>query len=149
MNIPKALKVKNRLVGNVTKLQEIVKRENSRRSDNTSTVNVEHTIASLTAERVKLTSLKAAIAVASAPISLKLSQLSETKTYINWLTALPTRDGIEKVAFGAKEVEDYEWKAYYTRAKLDEELNLEQQKVNALQDEVDEYNTKTQVSWVE
>ena len=38
MKIHKALKVKNRLAGEVARLMEILKRENSRRSDDTSTV---------------------------------------------------------------------------------------------------------------
>jgi hypothetical protein len=47
MKIHKALKVKNRLIGEVNKLREIVRRENSRRNDDPSTVNVPETIENL------------------------------------------------------------------------------------------------------
>ena len=40
MNIAKALKVKNRLIGQIQKQQDIVMRENSRRNDNPSTIDV-------------------------------------------------------------------------------------------------------------
>jgi len=149
MNIAKALKVKNRLVGEVAKLQEIVRRENSRRNDNTSKVDVAKTVETLNTTREKLIQLKAAIATASAPVSVKLANLSETKSFINWLATLPTRDGDEKVAHGTKEVETYTWKAHFTRQALDDLLGTEQKKVETLQDEVDEYNAKTQVDWVE
>jgi len=149
MNIAKALKVKNRLIGEVTKLQEIVRRENSRRNDNTSKVDVAAMLCQLDDTREKLIQLKAAIAIASAAISEKLVRLSEKKTYVNWIDSLPTRDGKEKVALGTKEVETYEWKAYYNRQALDELVIGERKAIEKLQDEVDEFNAKTTIAWVE
>ena len=39
MNLAQALKLKNRLAGELVRQQEIVKRENARRSDNVSSVD--------------------------------------------------------------------------------------------------------------
>jgi hypothetical protein len=148
MNISKALKVKNRLAGEVSKLQDIVRRENSRRSDNPSKINVEEAYGSLFNIINSLIALKSSISRASAPISDKLSQLSELKTHVNWVSSLPTREGVEKVSYGhSKDVHDYEWTAFFNRERLDAEVETLQEEINKLQDEVDDYNAKTSVDY--
>ena len=65
MNISKALKIKNRLVGELVKLQEIAKRENSRRNDNISKVDCGEVFNQIGVTRTKLVALKSAIVEAS------------------------------------------------------------------------------------
>jgi uncharacterized protein Veg len=148
MNIAKALKVKNRLAGEVSKLQDIVRRENSRRNDNPSKVNVEESYSSLFNTINSLIALKASISRASAAIADKLSRLTELKAHINWINSLPTREGIEKISYGhSKDVHDYEWTAFFNRERLDAEIEVLQDEINKLQDEVDDYNAKTSVDY--
>lgn len=146
MNISKALKVKNRLIGKISSLMEIIKRENSRRNDNPSTVNVEDLFVELSKTREKLVNLKAAIVMASAPIARSLASLSEIKDHINWMRSLPTREGQEIIHIGASQSIGYNWSSFVNREKLDLLLKSHQDEIDKLQDEVDEFNAKTQVN---
>ena len=146
MKIHKALKVKNRLAGEVAALQEIFKRENSRRSDNPSQVDVVGVDGQLDAKRKELYQLKGAIAQATAPITPKLAELEEAKAEKNFLSGLPTREGEEiSNALGGREIVKYQWAAYVNRSNLDCRLATVQDKINTLQDEVDDFNAKTDV----
>ena len=146
MNVSKSLKVKNRLTGELAKLQEVAYRENSRRNDNLSKVDVAGVFAEIASTRNKLVNLKAAIVQASAPIAESLARLTELKGHINWLSGLRVREGEEKVSYG-DQVETYTWTAYLNRERLDEQIGLTQMATEALQDEIDEFNAKTQVNW--
>ena len=146
MKIHKALKVKNRLAGEVAGLQEIFKRENSRRNDNASQVDASKVKNSLDAKREELFKLKGAIAQATAPITPKLAELEERKAEKNFLSGIPTREGEEvNNALGGRELVRYQWSATINREGLDELLTKAQENINKLQDEIDEFNAKTDV----
>ncbi len=145
MKIHKALKVKNRLAGEVSNLQVIFCRENSRRSDNPSKVDVAEVEAALGSKRKELYSLKGAIAQATAPIQPKLAELEERKAEKSFLSGLPTREGRETVLNGREVPLEYLWSAYVNRQSLDVELEGLQVRINNLQDEIDEFNAKTDV----
>lgn len=150
MNISKALKVKNRLIGEINRLQELVKRENSRRNDNASSVNVAETVCLLEVTREKLVSLKGAVNESSAPISQKLADLAETKSQINFYNSIPSREGEELTLIGSnREKLSYMWTAYLNREKLDAKVVELQKKTNNLQDEIDNFNARTQVNFSE
>jgi gas vesicle protein len=150
MNISKALKVKSRLAGEIVRLQNIIKRENSRRSDNISTVIVAREFVKLIETREKLISLKSAIALATAPLSEKLIRLAETKSEMNFYQSLPTREGTEVDIYGSsREKLTYEWTAYNNRQRVDEITEELQDEINTLQDEVDDFNARTQVEFSE
>lgn len=146
MKIAKALKVKNRLAGEVASLQEIFKRENSRRSDNPSKVDSEEVLKNLSEKRSDLIDLKGRISVASAKIAHKLVGLFELKLEKNFLASLPTREG-EEVTFVGRDQEKlvHVWQAYVNREKLDKLLTKAQDQINSLQDEIDAYNGCTDV----
>ena len=149
MNISKALKVKNRLIGELAKQQEIARRENSRRSDNPSSVDVEKIFSTIQQTRLSLVTLKQAIVKASAAIAYELADLAEVKQYINWISGIQVREGEEKVAYGqTKEAEVYKWTAHINRATLDTLLEQYQKQANNLQDIIDDFNAKTQVDWL-
>lgn len=150
MNISKALKVKNRLIGEVNRLQQILSRENSRRNDNPSEVNAEETANLLIETRQKLISLKGAIGEASAPLSKKLSFLTEQKAAINFYNSLPTREGEELTLVGAnREKLAYQWTAYLNRESVDSIVKELQNSINETQDQIDDFNARTQVNWAE
>lgn len=146
MNIAKALKVKNRLVGDIKKYQEIAYRENSRRSDNPSKINVEEVFTALNKTRMTLVQLKTAIVKASAPIAYELTALAEVKQILYWISTIPTREGDEKVSYGmSNEPEVYKWVAHVNREKLDMIVIALQQDANDLQDKIDDFNATTQI----
>lgn len=150
MNIAKALKVKNRLVGELNRLQEIFKRENSKRDDNPSQVKAEDAYNDVLNAFEKVVEIKGAINKATAGISDKLAALAEYKQYLNFIRGVPTREGIEETSLGySQTIRAYVWTAYLNRKSLDEKILHYQKKVDELQDEIDEYNTKTQVDFTE
>lgn len=150
MNISKALKVKNRLAGEVSRLQDIFKRENSRRNDNVSQVDPKAAYEAVITAFDKLVQLKGAINRATAKIAPKLAELAEYKTYLNYIQSVPVREGPETVqgSYG-KDPLSYIWKAFLNRAAIDEKVAHYQEKINALQDEIDEFNAKTKVDFSE
>ena len=148
MNISKALKVKNRMVGEINRLREIFRRENSRRNDNPSKVNVAEIEASLFTAVNNLIKLKGAINKASALISEKLALLAETKAEINFLESVPSREGEELTLIGSnREKLSYQWTAYRNKEALDKKISQNQGLVNLIQDEIDDFNAKTQVEF--
>lgn len=150
MKIHKALKVKNRLAGEISKLQEILKRENSRRSDNPSTVNCEEIYKNYQDVAGKLIQIKSSISRASAGIASSLSKLSECKNQLNYLNSLPTRRGVEAVFIGRdQEKLEYTWDTFLSREDIDKLTSELQLAINNLQDEIDNYNSSTDVDYLE
>ena len=148
MKIHKALKIKNRLAGEISTLQSILIRENSRRSDNLSKVDAQQVDAELSAKRIELWRLKGAIAKATSAIVEKLAFLEETKSEIKFFSSLPNREGEEIVnALGGKEIVKYTWTATFNRQFIDKKLVELQNNINSLQDEIDEFNAKTDIPY--
>lgn len=146
MKITKALKLKNRLAGEISGLQGVISRENSRRDDNPSKVDVSSEFEKLNSKRKELIDLKGRIARATAPIAPKLAELSELKSSITFVSGLPTREGEELVGTLSKEsVLKYKWTAFMNRERVDKEVVKLQESINSLQDEIDEFNATTDV----
>jgi hypothetical protein len=150
MNISKALKVKNRLVGEVARLKLILQRENSRRDDNVSTVDRDKVHDELLQTVDKLINLKAAIGAATAPISVELATLAENKAMTSFYSSLPCREGEEKTLIGSnREVLTYQWDAFINREKIDAIVVALQKSINDTQDKIDDFNARTKVEWAE
>ena len=146
MKIHQVLKQKNRLAGEVASLEAIARRENSRRSDNPSTIECGKIFAELTKTRKLLVEIKGAIAKASAPIAEKLALLAEGKAEKTFLESLPTREGVELVTVShGLPPERLEWKAERNRALVDALRAAAQVRINELQDEIDLFNAVTDI----
>lgn len=150
MNIAKALKVKNRLVGEVNRLKEIIRRENSRRDDNPSKIDVNSVVEEFLKASTRLSILKGEIQKANVGIFDSLALLEESKNSLNWLKTLPTREG-EEVDFIGRDQEKltHKWTAYYNQERLDKEVKKLEDFISLLQDGIDEYNAKTTVNFKE
>lgn len=146
LKLHSALKLKNRIAGEIARLQNIVKRENSRRDDSTSQVNVADTLNFIEANVTRLTKLKAAIAKANTGIYEVLAMMEETKSLIAFYQSLDTRDGKETVYVGGPDgYVTYTWKAFLNREAVDEKVRSLQEVVNNLQDAVDTYNASVEI----
>ena len=139
-----ALKVKNRLAGEVARLQSILARENARRNDNTSKIVCADISIQLDAARKKLLSVKTEIAKANVPIYAALAELEETKAAIAFYQGLPNREGTEVVYTHTGNLE-YTWASYLNREKIDALVIELQERVNNLQDEIDTFNAGASV----
>ena len=150
MKLNKALKVKNRLIGELNRTRQLIRTENSRRSDSVSKFDLSELQGNLIKLENKFTDLKTKIAEATAPISRQLTKLTFLKDNINFYNTIPTRKGVEKVAYGnSSTIEEYTWTAYFDRESIEAFVSDFQKEIDELQDEVDEFNAKTDIEFVE
>jgi hypothetical protein len=142
VNLAKALKVKNRLAGELTRLRNVLKRENSRRNDNPSKIDPKEVDVSIKQIIAKLVATKSAITRANIDIYSTLVKLEEAKSEISYLQTLPVKEGVEKTAIGynTREVIEYNWTAYLNQSSVDNRVKDLQTQADELQDEVDSYN---------
>ena len=135
MNISKALKVKNRLLGEFNSLKGILHRENSRILCS-SEITRSEVEARMLEKLDELMKMRAVI------------KLSELKSLHGFYSALNTRDGEEIITarYGNTEPTKQIWDAHINRDRLDKKLQEMQEQINALQDEVDEFNARTTVT---
>jgi hypothetical protein len=152
VNLSKALKIKNRVAGELCRLQTIFARENSRRNDNASKVDRTSLHEEVQNKRKQLLQIKTAIATANVGIYLEIARMEELKSYKKFMSALPTKEGEELVNLNKetiwgkmdtlKEREKvvYVWDAFFNQEGLDGELKSLQSEMDACQDRIDEYN---------
>lgn len=147
MNLAQALKLKNRLAGELVKQQQILQRENARRSDSVSKVDRERTWNNIRELSARLGELKGKITQANIGIYPSLERMAELKSRIAYLNSLPKREG-EEVTFVGRDQEEkkYHWNSFINQESCDAMVAELQEKINELQDKVDEYNATTQIA---
>jgi len=141
MKLVNALKVKNRIAGEVTRLSGIIKRENSKVIGSTSAVDMKAVSDEYKDSIEKLINIKAAIAKANADIYEKIDRMSEYKSLIKFYIELDTKDGRYRIS-GDYGKDSYveEYKAFYKQEDIDRMVKDLRLKIEALQDEIDEFN---------
>lgn len=146
MNLSQALKQKNRLAGELVRQQQILQRENARRSDSVSKVDRSAVWAKIQQLSEELGVLKGKITTANIGIYPLLERMAELKSRIGFLNTLPKREG-EEVTFVGRDQEKvtYTWDSLINQQKTDEMVAGLQVDINTLQDQVDAYNATTQV----
>ena len=146
MKLNQALKVKNRLAGDLVRQQQILQRENARRSDSVSKVDRSKVWENILAISDKLGELKARIATANVGIYPKLERMAELKARIAYITGLHKRDG-EEITFEGlqREKVTYTWTSEINQEKADALVAQLQEQIAQLQDEVDEYNATYEI----
>lgn len=147
MNLSQALKQKNRLAGELVRLQNILQRENSRRSDNPSKVDRREIWGKITEISDQLGELKAKIAAANVPIYSKIERMAELKARIAYIQTLSKREG-EEVSFIGRDQEKltYVWSAIpFNQERADLEIGKIQVQIDQYQDAIDTYNSQTPV----
>lgn len=146
MKLSQALKVKNRLAGEISRLQQVLQRENARRSDNVSTANRPEVYSKILTISKELGELKAKITTANIGIYAKLERMAELKSHIAFLQSLPKREGKELVILtGDQKPLEYIWNSFITQTICDEKVAELQLQIGELQDQVDLYNSSTEI----
>lgn len=150
MKLSKALKVKNRLVGELNRLNGILRRENARRSDSVSKVDRQETWGDALEVSERLGVIKAQIAEANVPIYSKLERMTELKSRIAFIESLDKREG-EEVSFIGRDQEKmvYTWDSFINQEEADRLVAELQEEIEALQDEVDDFNAVTTIDFEE
>jgi hypothetical protein len=147
MKLSKALKQKNRIIQRLNDVKETLRRENARRNDNPSTVDKKglwDEILDLTQELVEI---KSKICAANIGIYRKIAEMDECKSQIVYVQNVPRRVGPELVKIGGfgDTVKEYTWESFITNEFVDDEVEKLQARIAVLQDEVDDYNAKTDI----
>jgi cell fate (sporulation/competence/biofilm development) regulator YmcA (YheA/YmcA/DUF963 family) len=149
MNIAQALKEKNRLLKQFDKLRIQITENNRYRSDDiTNRPSMQKLISEFTNLIEKISSLRQTIAVASGPIQEKIARVGLEQQYLALLTNLDTNQLPEQatVAFGqpSKEIPVV---VNIDRAQKEEAMRLAQDHIDNLQDDIDNFNAVTQVTY--
>lgn len=156
VTLSQALKLKNRLAGEVARSREIVQRENSRKESTPVRADVraafEH---SITRSR-ELAAFKGVIAAANAGVTGpdvgiygKLNLQAELRGLISFVKALDTKEGeeVERVGFLSRdEASRTVYVAVINREEVDRLVSLYQQEIERLQDEIDEFNASIRIA---
>lgn len=146
MKLAKALKEKNRLVGELCRIKGIIQRENSRNERSTSTVDRAALWKQLDEVTTQLVTLKAAIFKANAGIYGTVVTMGELKSRAEWIKSISTVDGVvEQPNFRSENVTTTKWDAHIKQEGIDN-LTVElQKKIAELQDVLDTYNATVEV----
>lgn len=146
MKLSQALKLKNRLAGELVRQQQILQRENARRSDSKSNVDREAIWKEVLRLSDELGALKGRITQANIGVYPMLERMAELKSRIAYVQSLPKRED-EEVQFIGRNQEKltYQWNSFITQEKSDAMVQEIQEQINNLQDKVDAYNATTEV----
>jgi len=146
MKLYKALKERKNLIGEIAKLKHQIKEKNSylEGSKNGENFDAYKAYEELLSKVDELTGLKFVINEANREIQAKIYALGECKALIAFWNEVSVVDGTQMVGYGDK-VQNYNVK--FTENQRDVKVKAFQIKVDALQDEIDEYNFNTDIPW--
>ena len=144
--LARALKKKNRIAGRLHHVQELVQKENRKIKDSPRTLSPEDLAAE--AERLsgQLIAVKTAIAKANAGIVGTIVELEEVKSLLAFFREVPADDDLEILEgrFGSQRT-IVEWDVAMDKSDLLAKRGELQERADALQDKLDEYNVRTKV----
>lgn len=144
VSLARALKEKNRIAGRLRKAQELVKKENRKVSGSPRAVDVAATLAESERLSALLAAVKAAIAKANDGIVATIVELEEVKSMIAFLGSVNTDDEVEVERDYRGNVER-RWDVAVRQPEILAKTTALQERADALQDALDEYNAKTRV----
>ena len=144
VSLARALKEKNRIAGRLRKAQELVKKENRKVAGSPRAVDVVATLAEAERLSALLAVVKAAIAKANDGIVASIVELEEVKSMIAFLGSVNTDDEVE-VERDYRGTVERRWDVALRQPEILAKTTALQERADALQDALDEYNAKTRV----
>jgi len=146
MKLYKALKLRKSLIGEITKLKTQIKEKNSylKGSKNGEKFSVETAYLELLDKIKELTSLKYIINEANREIQAQIYLLGEYKALIAFLNEVSVVEGSQVIGY-SDNVQNYV--AQFDEEKRNLLVKSFQTKVDAIQEELDEYNFNTEIPW--
>lgn len=147
MKLSKALKLKNKLAGDVAQGQKLITEANVAEGGNARPHDVRQLYKELEENQRRLVHVKAAIASANEGIWARIFEMAELKARIAFLRALPTKHGKHLVEgrYGSESVER-EYHSELSAAWVEAEVKGLQARIERMQDEVDEHNAVKEVN---
>ena len=146
MKLSKALKERKNSVGEISKLKQQIKDKNSYLEGSKNGENFEagKTYGELLDKISDLCGLKVVINEANREIQARIYLLGEYKALISFWNEVSVVEGAQMSGYGDK-VTNYCVK--FTEAERDNMVAEFQKKVDAIQEELDEYNFNTEIPW--
>lgn len=144
VKLSKALKLKNRLTGEIARLRQLLSKENlkapgAKRNYDCLDINSE-----MNSKIKQLIKLKTAIVKANVGVYEKILQMEEVKSLIKYYESFQCEGSTR--SFNGKEYVDVELEPTIDRLTVDKELLTLRKMAEDLQDEIDEFNAMT---WIE
>lgn len=137
ISLAKALKLKNRLAGRLSKTQDDIQLYNSVLAEQAKQVDVPGLIKLRDEICDQMIALKTKIVVANSEIQGDLIRQGELKSKLTWLAGINTRDGKERHGYQNTEVV---WVATLKKADIDAETRRLEAEIDAIQDKLDTFN---------
>ena len=140
MKVSRALKLKNKLAGEVAHFKAFLLAQNARPVKQPFDYNNAEVLANLRARLHELVKVKTAIAVVNSAIYEKIFQLAELKGPIAKLNELDTRQGIIVDHDHYRERAEVEYVAQIKKVEVDRLVAELQGQIQSIQEELDEFN---------
>jgi hypothetical protein len=140
MKLAKALKSKNQLAGELTKLKELIGTQNVRTTKQKFDYDNRELFAQAKLKIDEMVKVKTAIAIANGEIYARIFRLAELKGLVTTFKALETRSGIHREPMGYNTFEDVEYAAQFSKVETDRIISELTQEIQDLQDSLDEFN---------
>jgi hypothetical protein len=153
ISLAKALKIKNRLVGELASLQAVARQHNSLpiESRGEKSVSLDKVWEDIQNTSNRIVELKSKIAVATAQIAPFLVDLAETKSTISFLETLPIKEGKEdtQIGYGVNSsLKTVVWNSFIDEASKNKLVKENKNRLDLLQDKIDEFNAVTKIDFV-
>jgi predicted nucleic acid-binding Zn-ribbon protein len=142
INLAKALKLKNRLAGRISKLDADIQAYNSV-AEGKERLDVPALIEERSALIRRMVDLKVAISEANRPIQRAIFELAELKAQIDLLSKLNTQHGPAVEGFSGTVVQ---YTAQLRKGTVDREVRRLEGEIDRLQDRLDAFNHETTIA---
>ncbi|MCQ2378880.1 MAG: hypothetical protein MJ016_06695 [Victivallaceae bacterium] len=142
VSLARALKERSRLAGKLKTDFQIINRENSVVKGSNRSFDLHAVLEDAYRVHERLIALKKVITGANAPIAGKLAEMDEIKSMLAYLADVNTTEGYEQRNYGSDTILK---EVVVTAAEVQNRMDLLQAKIDALQDELDEFNAATKV----
>ena len=141
ISLARAFKERARLNQKIISALNLIKEENSLVEGGVRSVDIRKKYQEFHDLTNKLLKLKQAISQANAGISDKLVELAEVKHLLSRVREIPVKEG--KQPRGVSSLDDRVYISEIKKGEINSEMEALQQRINALQDEIDEFNAQT------
>ena len=148
MKLARALKLKNKISGEIARISTLLSSENVQTGNNSSKFKLVELVVSLRTKREKLVALKTGIAKANVGIWETIFKITEAKGQITFLRQLNTREGEYKDSGGYGDIPSVViYKPFLNKLDVETQVNDLESEIDLLQEKVDHYNQITEIDF--
>ena len=145
ISLVRAFKERARLDRKITMALKLISEENSLIQGGVRSVDIRKKYQEFHDLTNKLLKLKQAISQANAGISDKLVELAEVKHLLSRVREIPVKEGKQSDDYSSLNARIYT--SEIKKGEITSEMEALQQRINALQDEIDEFNARTRIEF--